>query len=115
MKLFAPLLCASAAAVLLSACAYDDGYRHHGYAGGEVSVGYGYDGYYDDYYGPLYDGYWGGDGAFYYRSAEGRPYQRDTGGHFHREQVQGYHHVQGQTRGQGAYHGDGDHHDGDHR
>ncbi len=31
----------------------------------------GYDAYYDDAYGPFYDGYWGGDGAFWYRSGAG--------------------------------------------
>ena len=110
MKTFAPLMYAAAAAALLAGCAYDEGYGHRGYYSG---ASYGYDSYYDNYYGPLYDGYWGGDGAFYYRGAEGRPYQRDTGDHFRRDQHQGYNRVQGQTRGGGAYRGDGDHHDGD--
>jgi hypothetical protein len=66
-------LCATLPALALSAC-YDDGYYGGvGYAGGP----YGYDGYYDDYYGPIYDGYWGDDGAFYYRGSN-----RDR--HFHR-------------------------------
>jgi hypothetical protein len=42
----------------------------------------GYDAYYDDAYGPFYDGYWGDDGAFYYCPGSGQPFVRDGGGHF---------------------------------
>lgn len=53
----------------LSACV-SDGY---GPAYG-VDVGWGtpyaYDAWYDGYYGPLYDGYWGDDGYFYYRRGD---------------------------------------------
>ncbi len=40
-----------------------------------------YDGYYDGYYGPFVDGYWGGDGAFWYQDG-GHAWHSDTGGHF---------------------------------
>ncbi len=71
----------------LAACA--DGY---GYGGG---AGYGpgpysYDGYYDGYYGPIYDGYWGSDNNFYYRHGAGdRGYTRGDRGHFSRDMPQG--------------------------
>jgi hypothetical protein len=40
-----------------------------------------YDGYYDDYYGPFDDGYWGDGGAFcYLHGADG--FRRDEGNHF---------------------------------
>jgi hypothetical protein len=84
-------LCAVLPALPLAACA--DG---RGYGGVEVgATPYGYDGYYDDFYGPIYDGYWGDDGAFYYRGGAGEHrYRRGdahhfsrgapgTGGHFH--------------------------------
>jgi hypothetical protein len=41
-----------------------------------------YDGYYDDYYGPIYDGYWGNGGVFYYRSHEHGRLIADRGNHF---------------------------------
>jgi hypothetical protein len=101
MRKLAPAIFAVAALGLLGGCAYDDYHHHHDSA--MMGVGF-YDGYYDDFYGPFYDGYWGGDGAFYYRDAEGHPYQRDTGGHFRKDQAQGYHPVHGPTHG-------GEHHD----
>ena len=59
-------------------------------AGGCATTGYGYgggpyafDGYYDDFYGPVYDGYWGDDGFFYYRGhAEDRRFVRGDAAHF---------------------------------
>src|SRR5260221_12554753 len=35
-----------------------------------------YRGYYDDYYGPIYDGYWGSNGLFYFLSNEQDPHFR---------------------------------------
>ena len=61
-----------------------------------------YDGYYDDFYGPFYDGYWAGDGGFYYTDAPGHAYHRDTGGHFRHESVNGFHPVHG--TGAGRHH-----------
>jgi hypothetical protein len=62
---------------------------------------YAYDGYYDGYYGQVYDGYWGSDGYFYYRGGEGEgAYRRGDRQHFAREAPQGqgnYRHIQGNT------------------
>lgn len=68
----------------LSACATygDNGY---GYGGG-----YAYNGYYDNYYGPVYDGYWGDGDLFYYRTVRNGPYLRDDSRHFRRDTYQGY-------------------------
>ncbi len=86
-------LTSSAAALSLGACA--DYYGPRG--GGVVYYDHGpvgFDGYYDDYYGPFYDGYWG-DGGFYYSTGEGRGYQLDRGNHFRRDKVDGYHSIHG--------------------
>ncbi|GAA0337232.1 hypothetical protein GCM10009087_54560 [Sphingomonas oligophenolica] len=65
-------------ALPLGACA--DGY---GYGGVSAGIPYAYNGYYDDFYGPVYDGYWGDDGGFYYRStAHDRRYRRGDSAHF---------------------------------
>ena len=81
----------------LSACVED------GYAG--LSLGpVMYDGYYDNYYGPIYDGYWGGDGYFYYRRNEqDRRYLRGDRNHFRRpggNPGRNFHPFQGQTQPQ---------------
>jgi hypothetical protein len=82
------LITTSAVAVaLLCGCATGPGW----YGGGDVVA---YDGYYDDYYGPIYDGYWGNDG-FYYRSHAGEAFHRDDAQHFRRESSTGFHHVNG--------------------
>ena len=52
-----------------------------------------YDGYYDDYYGPFYDGYWAADGFFYFADGPGRSYRRDDFHHFRREASVGFHGV----------------------
>jgi hypothetical protein len=84
------LLTALACAVALSACAtgYYDG-------GGGYSY---YDGYYDNFYGPVSYGYWGPDNYFYYRTAPSGVYIRDDAHHFRRDNVQGWHrfHMRGQ-------------------
>jgi hypothetical protein len=73
------LIVAAAAALVslpLAGCA--TGYGDV-YAGGP----YGYDGFYDDYYGPIYDGYWGSDGFFYYRGgAHEQRFRRGDSSHF---------------------------------
>lgn len=38
--------------------------------------------WYDGHYGSIYDGYWGGDGFFYYRSAPSGRYYRGSREHF---------------------------------
>lgn len=77
-------LCAALPALSLGGCAagYGGGYGRVDYAGGP----YGYDGYYDDFYGPIHDGYWGSDGFFYYRGgANERRFRRGDPGHFRRD------------------------------
>ena len=88
----------------LTACV-EDGYG----SGFAVGVAYPYDGYYDDYYGPIYDGYWGSDGYFYYRGSDhDRHFMRGDRSHFRRggemPQGGGFHAMQGNTRPpQGAH------------
>jgi hypothetical protein len=81
------------AALPLTACV-EDGYG----SGGLFWSSYPYSGYYDDYYGSIYDGYWGTDNFFYYRrSDQDHRYYRDQqqdfrrggampGGNFHRHE-----------------------------
>jgi hypothetical protein len=81
-------------ALSLGACAA--GYGRVDYAGGP----YSYDGYYDDFYGPIYDGYWGGDGFFYYRGgANEHRFRRGDPGHFRHDAGPGggghFHSMQG--------------------
>jgi len=89
---------------------------------------YAYDGYYDGYYGQVYDGYWGDDDYFYYRRNEGEGgYMRGDREHFARRSPDGprnYQHIQGNTTwrqgmnaphypGRGGRNGGGrGHHDG---
>jgi hypothetical protein len=84
-------LAAATIGVLLAGCAST--YYAGDYGHGPVAV-VGYDGYYDDYYGPFVDGYWGADGGFYYRGPD-HHYHRDVGGHFSRVAAQGMHPVHG--------------------
>lgn len=72
----------------------------------------GFDGFYDDAYGPFYDGYWG-DGGFYYSTGEGRPYQLDRGNHFRHDAFDGFHAFHGGMHAgamRGGGHGDDHHH-----
>lgn len=119
------------ASVPLSACA--------GGVGLEVDAPgpYAYDGWYDGYYGQVYDGYWGNDGYFYYRHSEGEgAYVRGDRNHFARQAPQGrndYQAIHGTTTprqgvrapnyprgngggrgGHGGGQGGGGHSDGDH-
>ena len=72
-------------ATLPSACTGDT------YGRGIVSwTSYPYHGWYNGFYGPFHDGYWGTDGYFYFRLlAEDRFYRRDRARHFRREAVHG--------------------------
>ncbi len=101
-------LAALTAGALLAGCAGT--YYGGGYGGPVAAVGY--DGYYDDYYGPFDDGYWGADGGFYYRGSD-HSYHRDTGGHFSRQAANGMHPVHGHGPAGGA-HGGGEHGGGEH-
>ena len=86
MKRFSLPLCATLAAVSLSACAGDYGVNGAGYGAGP----YAYEGFYDDSYGPIYDGYWGDDGGFYYRNGEhDRRFRRGDSAHFSRSGAPG--------------------------
>lgn len=67
------VLIAPALLLTLSSCA-----DYQGGMGGRLA----YNGYYDDSYGPIYDGYWGEGDTFYYRSSRNGEYQRDSGQHF---------------------------------
>jgi hypothetical protein len=82
------LLAIASISVALSSCASNG----HGLMGGGFAS-LDYDAYYDDAYGPFYDGYWGGDGAFYHRERVGRPFTRDGGGHFQHAPASGFHGV----------------------
>lgn len=93
MKKTIALVMLTLSTVPLAACV-DDGYGGVGVA----SYGpgpYSYDGWYDGYYGPIYDGYWGSDNYFYYRHGNGdRGYMRGDRGHFRRDTPQGQHNYQ---------------------
>jgi hypothetical protein len=101
MNRFSLALLTSIATLSLSACAGGYGLGGNGYAGGS----YAYDGFYDDSYGPIYDGYWGNDGGFYYRSGEhDRRFRRGDPSHFSRSGAPGskFHAMQGSmTPGRG--------------
>jgi hypothetical protein len=73
-----------AAAIGLGACESD---FHHGlFARADVAYA---DGYYDDFYGPFYDGYWGDGDVFYYRAARDGDFRRDDAHHFTRSAAGG--------------------------
>jgi len=76
-------LIALGAVLALSGCASYGGY------------GGGYNAYYDDAYGPFYDGYWGHGDVFWYRTGRGHPFISDEGRHFHRQAGTGFHGVRG--------------------
>lgn len=86
MKRNIALLAIALAALPLSACAGD----RYGYGyGGMAWSGYPYSGWYDSYYGPFHDGYWGNDGFFYFRlNSRDRSYRRDAYRHFRRDDRQ---------------------------
>ncbi len=78
---------ACALALLLAAAGCAD-YGPHD----RMAMAGGYDGYYDDFYGPYNDGYWGGDGYFYYSDHPGH-FNRDEAHHFRRDAASGFHGV----------------------
>ncbi|MGZ3297499.1 MAG: hypothetical protein ACXU8U_06700 [Asticcacaulis sp.] len=92
MKKASIALAAGAVVALLglSACEDDPYYygHHHRMAYNNDD---GYDIWYDNYYGGIYDGYWGDDGAYYYRPSRDRSYVRDDARHFRRDRGDGYH------------------------
>jgi hypothetical protein len=98
------VLAVSAAVVVMAGCA-DYGM---GYYGGPVAD-VEYDGYYDNAYGPLYDGYWNND-TFYYRTSENDHWRRGDSKHFRRDSAPGFSHIHGTAHA--SAHGGGDHHPG---
>jgi hypothetical protein len=97
------LLTASAAVVLVAGCAdYGMGY---GYGPGPVAD-VEYDGYYDGAYGPIYDGYWGDNGAFFYRNSASGRYRRADAAHVRRDAAPGFNHVHGMAHAAPARGGD---------
>jgi len=87
------ILAAGAALVMLAGCEtgpYGPGPGYYGPVG-DIE----YDGWYDGFYGPVYDGYWRG-GHFWYRDAEGHPFRRDTANHFaHEAHGPSFQHIHG--------------------
>ena len=55
----------------------------------------GQDAWYDDHYGPFYNGYWTAAGEFYFSTGPGRPFARDDGRHFRRVTAAGFRPVEG--------------------
>lgn len=114
MKRLLIVLCATLPAIPLAACAGGYGY---GGGVGYAATPYAYNGYYDDYYGQIYDGYWGDDGGFYYRrGAHERSFRRGDPAHFNQSSAPGehFHQMQGSlTPGRGMrmphFAGGGDH------
>src|ERR1700761_7195003 len=105
------MLIAGVAMILapLGACA--DGPYARSAGGAGVGVAYddgplavGYDGFYDDAYGPFYDGYWAADGAFYYSDGAGPPHRRDVCTHFRHDSTVGFHPVHGTMHAGGGEH-----------
>lgn len=90
-------------AFALGACAED-----YGPAGPYADVDF--TGYYDDYYGPFYGGYWAAGGVFYYADRDGRHFHRDNDHHFRNDAGAGFHPIQGHApapRGPGGRGHDG--------
>jgi hypothetical protein len=92
MKRLLLALAVGAACAGMAACADD-------YYGGGGGIAYanhpiGYDGYYDDFYGPFYDGYWG-DGGFWYSTGPSVAFTLDRGNHFRHDGGAGFHRFHG--------------------
>jgi len=101
MNRFLLALSAAAACAGLGACV-DDNYYPRQAADFYVHHPVAYDGYYDDFYGNVYDGYWGDEG-FYYSMGEGQPFAVDRANHFrHEDGGQGFHAFHGGVHSGGA-------------
>jgi hypothetical protein len=66
--------------------------------------GGGYDAYYDDFYGPYVDGYWGDDGVFMFRHERNGEFARDEPHHFRRDTASGFHGIHSGHAPAGAAH-----------
>ena len=74
------LIATAAAAVLLSGCAYTP----------YPDTAYAVPAYYDGFYGPYWDGYWGADGVFFFYDVHDHHFHRDDGHHFRHDQAPGF-------------------------
>jgi hypothetical protein len=90
------LLAAGALSALLALSACGGGYGYYGASAGGPDV------YYDNFYGPYTDGYWGPDEFFYYRGGDGA-FVRDENHHFQRHMFNGAHgfHAHARPAGEG--------------
>jgi len=77
------------ASIGLAACE-DDPYYYHHHDRFAYNNDAGYDVWYDNYYGNVYDGYWGDDGWYYYRPTRDHAFVRDEARHFRRDRADGY-------------------------
>lgn len=86
MKRVLMLACLGAGCLALTGCA-EGPYRHRPPVGVSLSWStYPYWGWYDGYYGTIYDGYWGLDDFFYYRLLPSdRTFRRGDPSHFRRD------------------------------
>jgi hypothetical protein len=84
------LAAAASVGMLLAGCA--------SYGPGPGPVAVGYDGYYDGYYGPIYDGYWRGE-HFWWRDRVDHPFRRDDAHHFRHVAGAGLQHIHGEPGG----------------
>jgi hypothetical protein len=113
MKKTIGLCAALAAGALLGAC----GGNYYGGGGvgyvGPVALD-DCGGFYDDYYGPIDDGCWADDGAFWYRGHGDHAWHRDTGNHFAHAQAGSMHEVHPAGPGHGFHFGGGGHEGGGH-
>jgi hypothetical protein len=101
----ATIICAASLTALTAACAGQGTSLAYADGGGP------YDGFYDGYYGPFNDGYWGGDGFFYNSDGFGG-FLPDRGNHFRHTGGSGFHgiHTGGGQHGSGG--GGGGNHGG---
>jgi hypothetical protein len=108
MQRLTGMICGAAAIALMAGCTDTYGHRD------SFGVAVGYDGYYDDYYGPFTGGYWDNDGFFYYYDSGGHRH-RDSDHHFRHDSAQGYHAVHGGQRDRDRDHARDRDHDRDGR
>ncbi len=85
-KLF--LIAAAGSALLAAGCATNGAYYGGGYG---YNSGISGDVWYDGYYGPYADGYWGDGDAFFFRGVDGH-YYRDRASHFRNQSFSGAQH-----------------------
>jgi hypothetical protein len=92
MKRLLTLAGLTLAALPLAGCASD--YHHRQYARMYVSSSPNY-GWYDGYYGSIYDGRWASGGYYYYRMHDRDSWRRDDGRHFRRDRGRDHGHHRG--------------------